>query len=367
MNRYCVGCHNEKLKTGGLVLATVDVDSVSADNAEVLEKVVRKLQARAMPPRGLPRPDEAAYAEFVSHLETSLDRLAAANPNPGRPDTFRRLNRTEYQNAIRDLLDLEVDVAAHSAERRLEPRLRQHQRRRAVADAAGALPGGLAEDQPPGRRHAGPCPGRRDGGPAADLTQEDYFDGQPFGTRAGAIVRYVFPADGEYGFELRLTRDRNERIEGLTEPHQIEVSIDGERLQLFTREPGAERSAVGSEPRTSRGRTSRPTQVSIVRAPVKAGPHAGAGGVPQEAVGAERNRASAVSGAIQQRPASAQAAGAVQRVDRGSVQRDGHRRDAEPQAHLRVPPGPAVADEAACAKTIITDAGAPRLSASGHG
>ena len=112
VNRYCVTCHNEKLKTGGLVLGTVDVDNISATNAEVLEKVVRKLQARAMPPRGMPRPDEAVYQSLVSHLETSLDRFAAANPNPGRPDTLRRLNRTEYQNAVHDLLDLEADVAA---------------------------------------------------------------------------------------------------------------------------------------------------------------------------------------------------------------------------------------------------------------
>src|SRR5688572_28873730 len=87
VNRYCVTCHNEKLKTGGLVLGTVDVDNISATNFEVLEKVVRKLQARAMPPKGMPRPDEAVYQSFVSHLETSLDRFAAANPNPGRPDT----------------------------------------------------------------------------------------------------------------------------------------------------------------------------------------------------------------------------------------------------------------------------------------
>ena len=112
VNRYCVTCHNEKLKTGGLVLATVDIDNISATNAEALEKVVRKLQARAMPPRGMPRPDEAVYQSLVSHLETSLDRFAATNPNPGRPDTLRRLNRTEYQNAVRNLLDLEADVAA---------------------------------------------------------------------------------------------------------------------------------------------------------------------------------------------------------------------------------------------------------------
>src|SRR2546428_10058934 len=111
LNQYCVGCHNDKLKTAGLALTATDVEDVSK-NVEVWEKVVRKLRARAMPPSGRPRPDEGTYKAFVSYLETSLDREIAARPNPGRIDTARRLNRTEYQNAIRDLLALEVDVTS---------------------------------------------------------------------------------------------------------------------------------------------------------------------------------------------------------------------------------------------------------------
>jgi cytochrome c5 len=272
VNRYCVTCHNEKLKTGGLVLGTVDVDNISATNFEVLEKVVRKLQARAMPPKGMPRPDEAVYQSFVSHLETSLDRFAAANPNPGRPDTLRRLNRTEYQNAVRDLLDLEADVAAilpsddssygfdNISVGGLSPTLLERY---------------LGASQKISRLAVGTpvrAPGEETIVLPADLTQEDYFDGQIFGTRAGASVRYVFPVDGEYGFRLHLTRDRNERIEGLTEPHQLEVSIDGERLQLFTVNPMQYVRAQDGVPDDS------PTQEQadaglIVRAPVKAGPH----------------------------------------------------------------------------------------------
>src|SRR6185436_14990426 len=109
LNRYCAGCHNEKAKQGNFVLSTLDVANVGPD-AERWELVVRKLRARSMPPMGRPRPTEAAYDGLVAHLETSLDRVAAANPDPGRTDTFRRLNRTEYQNAIRDLLALDVDV-----------------------------------------------------------------------------------------------------------------------------------------------------------------------------------------------------------------------------------------------------------------
>ena len=111
MTRYCAGCHNQKMKAGGLALETLDVNNV-AQHSEAWEKVVRKLRTRSMPPAGLPRPDEHTYKAILASLETSLDSAAAAKPNPGRTDTFRRLNRTEYQNAIRDLLALDVDVAA---------------------------------------------------------------------------------------------------------------------------------------------------------------------------------------------------------------------------------------------------------------
>src|SRR6266581_4287794 len=111
VDRYCAGCHNERARTAGLALDAAQVQNVG-ENPEIWEKVVRKLRGRMMPPPGRPRPDEAAYDAMVSHLEESLDRAAAANPNPGRTDTFRRLNRTEYQNAVRDLLALQVDVAS---------------------------------------------------------------------------------------------------------------------------------------------------------------------------------------------------------------------------------------------------------------
>jgi len=109
INQYCVACHNDRAKTGGLALDTVDVDR-TGQNPEIWEKVVRKLRARTMPPSGAARPDENGYNGLVAYLETSLDRLAAAAPNPGRTDTFQRLNRTEYQNIIRDLLGLEIDA-----------------------------------------------------------------------------------------------------------------------------------------------------------------------------------------------------------------------------------------------------------------
>jgi mono/diheme cytochrome c family protein len=243
LSRYCAGCHNDKAKQGNFVLSTLDVANVAPDAAR-WELVVRKLRARSMPPAGRPRPDEAAYQEIVGHLETALDRAAAANPDPGRTDTFRRLNRTEYRNAIRDLLDVEVDVdtllpaddSSHGFDNvsvgGLSPTLLERY---------------LSAAQKISRLAVG-TPVRSAGAETVvlppDLTQEDHFDGQPFGTRAGTSVRYTFPADGDYQFELRLTRDRNELIEGLNEPHQVEVSVDGVQQQMFTLAPAPRNGPV---------------------------------------------------------------------------------------------------------------------------
>ena len=107
LDRYCITCHNERQKIAGLVLDTLDVDRVSA-RADIWEKVLRKVRIEAMPPPGLPRPEKAAYQSLATYLETELDRAAAASPNPGRTATLRRLTRTEYQNAVRDLLAVDA-------------------------------------------------------------------------------------------------------------------------------------------------------------------------------------------------------------------------------------------------------------------
>ena len=110
LQKHCVSCHNEKLKSGGLALTTLDLASVSKD-AEPWEHVIRKVRTGAMPPVGRPRPEKVAAESLVTYLETELDRAAVANPNPGRP-ALQRLNRAEYRNAIRDLLALEIDAAS---------------------------------------------------------------------------------------------------------------------------------------------------------------------------------------------------------------------------------------------------------------
>jgi mono/diheme cytochrome c family protein len=261
LNQYCVGCHNDRLKTAGLALNAVSVENVD-QNPEVWEKVIRKVRARSMPPVGIPRPAEASYDALASYLETSLDRVAAAKPNPGRTDTFRRLNRTEYQNAIRDLLALDVDVASllpsddssHGFDNitvgELSPTLLE--RYLTAAQKISRLAMGSPVRSPGGDTIVLP----------PDLTQEEHFDELPFGTRGGTAVRYSFPQDAEYEIQLRLARDRNEHVEGLTEAHQIEVMLDGERVQVFTvtpPPPSEDHHGVDKD--------------LHVRIPVKAGPH----------------------------------------------------------------------------------------------
>jgi mono/diheme cytochrome c family protein len=236
IDQYCVGCHNDKLKTGGLSLDTLDVTR-AGEHPDVWEKVVRKLRGRMMPPPGRPRPDERGYDALVSYLETSLDRAAAANPDPGRTETFRRLNRTEYQNAIRDLLALDVDVASllpkddasygfdNVSVGGLSPTLLERYLTAAQKISRLAMgspvrtPGADVVLVPP------------------DLTQEDHIEGLPFGTRGGTIVHYTFPVDAQYEIQIRLMRDRNENIEGLTEPHQMELTLDGDRVEVFSVTP----------------------------------------------------------------------------------------------------------------------------------
>jgi hypothetical protein len=261
VNQYCVTCHNEGAKTGGLALDLIVADD-PAVHSETWEKVVRRLRARQMPPAGMPRPDEATYKSAVSALEQSLDADAVANPKPGRTDTFRRLTRTEYHNSIRDLLDLDVDVAtllpSDESSRGfdnitvggLSPTLLE--RYVNAAEKISRLAVGGPRNRPDGFTVRTP----------PDLTQESHFDGLPIGTRGGAKVDYNFPLDAEYEIAVRLTRDRDEHIEGLRGPHDIELTLDRKRVELFTIEPPTDR----------RDHHSADSHLNV-RIPVTAGPH----------------------------------------------------------------------------------------------
>ncbi len=230
---YCIACHNRDDATAGLAFDAIGAEEVGR-NLGAWERVLRKLDARQMPPEGEVRPSGRKYEAFVSLLAGALDRAAAERPDPGRTDTFRRLNRTEYQNAIRDLLALDIDATA------LLP-----------ADESGhGFDNVTVGDLSPTRldryisaaqkisRLAMGRSGRSPGGETfrirPDITQEEHVEGLPIGTRGGALIPYTFPQDGEYEIQVRLARDRNEHVEGLRETHELEVLLDRERKASFT-------------------------------------------------------------------------------------------------------------------------------------
>lgn len=261
VTKYCYDCHDREMQKGNLDLETLQGQEI-ANDPSAWEKVVRKMNARQMPPIGKPRPDGATYDRTIAELTTTLDRLAAKNPNPGRTETFRRLNRTEYQNAIRDLLELRIDSAAllpkdeasHGFDNvtvgTLSPTLLD--RYITAAQKISQLAVGAPRKKPGGDTYRIP----------ADVTQEEHVEGLPFGTRGGALIPHTFPHDGEYEFQIRLARDRNEEIEGLNGTYELELLIDGERIALFTVAP----------PKTAKDYESVDGPLKI-RVPIPAGLH----------------------------------------------------------------------------------------------
>ena len=233
VDRYCVTCHNDRLRTAGLSLAQADTERPSA-SADVWEKAIRKLRTGAMPPAGMPRPDQATLDGFVTHLETSIDRDAAARPNPGRP-ALRRLNRTEYSNAIRDLLavDINADASLPADDSRygfdnvgevltLSPLLAE--RYLAVARQVRRLALGDSTIRPTIEQYE----------ISKNLLQDDRAsEDLPFGSRGGLAVRHHFPADGEYVFTVRLQQNSRQYIRGMQQSNDLDVRIDGRRIEHF--------------------------------------------------------------------------------------------------------------------------------------
>ena len=261
VNQYCITCHDGDVKKGGLDLQSLTSSNVTQHPA-TWEEVIRKLQSRQMPPVGKERPSDKTYDAIVASLTSTLDRAAAKEPNPGRTETFRRLNRTEYQNAIRDLLALDIDAAAllpkddasHGVDNvtvgDLSPTLLN--RYISAAEKISRLAVGASSRKPGGDTFRLP----------PDLTQEEHVEGLPLGTRGGLLRSYTFPRDGEYEIQIRLTRDRNEEVEGLREPHELEVLLDGARVKFFTvAPPGGDKNHEKVDAHLK------------VRVPVTAGPH----------------------------------------------------------------------------------------------
>ena len=274
VDRYCVACHNERLRVADLTLDTADVGDVGA-HPEVWEKVVRKLRAGAMPPAPRPRPDAETYEGFTAWLETELDAAAARNPDPGRTDTFHRLNRSEYHNVVRDLLSLDVDVAA------LLPADDGSYGFDNIAGVLGISPTLLERYLSAAKKISRLAIGR----PApsataetfrltADLTQDVRVDGLPFGTRGGTRFDFTFPEDAVYGIRVQLSRDASGTLKPFDTPHRLEVSLDGELLETFTvgepPPPGAARSSPEYQDWLARQRAA--DDGWEVRAPVRAGP-----------------------------------------------------------------------------------------------
>ena len=279
IDRYCVTCHNDRLRTAGFSLENIDVARV-ADGAEVWEKVVRKLRTGAMPPAGMPRPEPASMDAFAAYLEAALDRAAAAHPNPGT-SALRRLTRTEYRNALRDLLAVEIDAGSLlpaddsrfgfdniASALTLSPLLAE--RYLAVARQVRRLALGDPAVRPAVELYEVP----------KQLLQEDRAsEDLPFGSRGGIAVRHHFPADGEYIFKVRLQRNSREYIRGMQEPHDLDVRLDGRTIRRFT--IGGERrgKSAGIFSTASMGDVAqeqyerRADEILDVRQWVGAGPH----------------------------------------------------------------------------------------------
>ena len=269
VDRYCVVCHDQKLKTAGLELDTLDLTKVP-EHAETWERVVERLESRTMPPIGMPRPDSATYENLATWLEAQLDAAAQAHPHPGRP-VLHRLNRAEYGNAIRDLLALDVDAASLlppddsaygfdniSDVLGLSPALQEYYLRAALK--IGSLAVGDAHASPRGETYR----------VRQDLSQDQHIEGMPLGTIGGTRVRQNFPLDGEYVFQARLYRTNLNIMRGLESPHQVEFTVDGQRIHA---------AGIGGNEDLA-GLFEKPTETGDavdarlrVRVPVKAGPH----------------------------------------------------------------------------------------------
>ena len=278
VNRYCVSCHNERLKTADLRLDNVNIDDLGS-GAAVWEKVVRKLRAGRMPPKGRPRPDKGTNDAFVAWLETGLDRAAAAAPNPGRL-VPHRLNRVEYTNAIRDLLHLEIDgtslLPADDAGFGFDN----------IGDVLTITPALLERYLIAAQRISRLALGDPTIPPAIERYQTPYLtlrqgermsEEQPFGSRGGTVVRHTFPVDGEYIIRVRLERHAlsiGHLVRGLDITNEIDVRIDGERVHMFTLGGDLPEDAAvyDNSPGGRQDFLKHADDALDVRLPVKAGP-----------------------------------------------------------------------------------------------
>jgi Protein of unknown function (DUF1592)/Protein of unknown function (DUF1588)/Protein of unknown function (DUF1587)/Protein of unknown function (DUF1585)/Protein of unknown function (DUF1595) len=257
------------MRTGGLSLQGADLADVPR-NAENWEKVIRKLRTGSMPPQGMPRPQQSAIDGLASYLEVSLDRAAAATPNPGHA-AMHRLNRAEYANAIRDSLALDIDSTA------LLPPDDESSGFDNIADVLRMSPSLMERYLSASWNISREAVGDMNIAPATatyrvrpDLSQDQHIEGLPLGTRGGAIVHHYFPLDAEYIMKVRLWRNTFDLMRGMEDAHQIEVSMDGKRVALITAGGKADFVRMASNPGDFGLELDKRLTVRI---PVKAGPH----------------------------------------------------------------------------------------------
>jgi mono/diheme cytochrome c family protein len=231
-NRYCVTCHNPRLKTAGLVIDPAVLSDAGA-NPELWEKVVRKLRSSAMPPAGAPRPDQGTYDAVASFLETELDRAASTKPDPGDLPLLHRLSRTEYQNAVRDLLAIDA-VPKEMDYSLLLPADNISSGFDNIADLLFVSPTAMERYLDAARKISRLAVGDPQMPPMVNIHrlppeqwQDARVDDLPIGTRGGLAVRGYFPVDGDYSVQIEVAGASRES-------HQVEITVDAERVQLTT-------------------------------------------------------------------------------------------------------------------------------------
>jgi hypothetical protein len=287
LDTYCVTCHNQKLHTAGLALDTLDVTQPSA-NPEVWERVIAKLRAGSMPPPGKPRADAAAYRDVASSLENQIDQAWVAHPNPGKVPAVHRLNRAEYNNAIRDLLAVDVNVkpllpgdetadgSFDNFADSLSISTAHLERYLSVAREVTRLATGLPPVRPKIETFEIPLHVLQDDRQSEDL---------PLGSRGGMAIRHEFPVNGEYLVKIRLQRQYQDYLKGMGWPQLVDIRLDGKLLKRFV-VGGAAHGRAAAESYAGDGEPNfagdpeweRYMQLTgdaglEIRAPVEAGPH----------------------------------------------------------------------------------------------
>ena len=235
INQYCLACHNDSLSTADVSFQNLDLSEV-ANHGALQEKVLSQLRNRRMPPMEMPKPSEAVYNELVSWLESEIDELAATAPNPGRTDTFHRINRAEYANSVRDLLDIDVDVEELLPADDIDAYGFDN-----MADVLTVSPALMERYLSAARKTARLAIGEEPLGPVSQiyevpilLNQNDRMsDDLPFGSRGGVAMDHYFPVAGQYDLSLRLHRNYVNYIRGMGSQHEIEVRLDGKLIQSF--------------------------------------------------------------------------------------------------------------------------------------